>query len=128
MITKKEYNDAVKKTLEYFENAKIVLTDKEKNRIEVADFGLSDLNNVGLQLLTYVNTERVCAKEMVLFPYQTCPQHKHIGSSGREGKEETFRCRKGRVYLYLQGLGKPSGINGKMPKTKVDVFNEIILN
>lgn len=41
----------------------------------------------------YVNTDRVCAKEMVLFPHQACPEHRHIGMDGAPGKEETFRCR-----------------------------------
>ena len=41
----------------------------------------------------YVNTDRVCAKEMVLFPHQACPEHRHIGTDGAPGKEETFRYR-----------------------------------
>ena len=36
-----------------------------------------DLERTGLQLVTYVNTERCCAKEMVLFAGQTCPEHRH---------------------------------------------------
>ena len=43
----------------------------------MADFGLGIVEKVGLQLLTYVNTEKCCAKEMVLRPYQTCPEHTH---------------------------------------------------
>lgn len=35
-----------------------------------------DLERTGLQLVTYVNTERCCAKEMVLFAGQTCPEHR----------------------------------------------------
>ena len=128
MITKTEYEIAVAETLKYFDEAKIKLIEKEKQNIEVADFALSNLKNVGLQILTYINTERVCAKEMVLFPYQTCPQHKHIDSEKAKGKEETFRCRKGKVYLYVSGLGRMENIKAKMPATKVDVFNEIILN
>lgn len=61
---------------------------------------------IGLQLLTYINTERVCAKEMVLLPGQACPEHRHIPTDGREGKEESFRCRFGRVYLYVEGGGR----------------------
>jgi D-lyxose ketol-isomerase len=71
--------------------------------IEVADFGLADLERTGLQLLVYVNTERVCAKELVLFPGQTCPEHRHPPFEGLPGKEETFRCRRGLVYLYVEG-------------------------
>jgi D-lyxose ketol-isomerase len=80
-----------------------VTTPAERDAIEVADFGLGDLERTGLQLLVYVNTERVCAKELVLFPGQTCPEHRHPPHDGSPGKEETFRCRRGLVYLYVEG-------------------------
>jgi D-lyxose ketol-isomerase len=80
-----------------------VLTDAERARIEVADFGLGELERTGLELLTYVNTERCCAKELVLFPHQTCPEHLHPPVAGEPGKEETFRCRWGKVFLYVEG-------------------------
>jgi D-lyxose ketol-isomerase len=83
--------------------AGIVLTDAERADLEVADFGLSRLSEIGLQLVVYVNTERVCAKELVLFPRQTCPEHRHPPVDGSPGKEETFRCRRGVVYLYVEG-------------------------
>jgi D-lyxose ketol-isomerase len=122
------YEGQVEKALAYYEKAGIVLTEEEKGRIEVADFGIGIVDQVGLQLLTYINTERVCAKEMVLLPYQTCPEHKHVPTGGQAGKEETFRCRYGRVYLYVAGEGKAEDIHGKMPKTDVTVFHEVILN
>jgi len=103
MISQKQYKEAKAKTLEYFDKLNISVTESEKERIEIADFGLSNLYNIGLQILTYINTEKVCAKELVLFPYQTCPEHRHIDSAESEGKEETFRCRYGIVYLYLEG-------------------------
>lgn len=81
----------------------IVLTPVERENIEVADFGLSRLDEIGLQIVVYVNTERVCAKELVLFPRQTCPEHRHPPYDGSPGKEETFRCRTGVVYLYVEG-------------------------
>jgi len=118
---------AVKKTLKSLKKAKIILTSAEKSRIEIADFGLNDLNNIGLQIFTYVNTNRVCAKELVLFPYQTCPEHKHIPTKLGPGKEETFRCRKGTVYLYIPGPEKTLK-RGILPNTKVTVFHEIVLN
>jgi D-lyxose ketol-isomerase len=83
--------------------AGIVLSPAERERIEVADFGLGRLEDVGLQLVVYVNTERVCAKELVLFPLQTCPEHRHPAVEGRPGKEETFRCRRGSVQLHIEG-------------------------
>ena len=132
MITKAQYDESVAYTLRAFENAGIRITEEEKAKIEVADFGLGVLENVGLQLLTYVNTEKCCAKEMVLRPYQTCPEHIH--ADGEEngvryaGKEETFRCRRGTVYLYVSGAGKKEDIHGRIPDTPVTVFHEIILH
>jgi D-lyxose ketol-isomerase len=82
-------------------DAGIVLTPAERDAIEVADFGLEDLERYGLQIVVYVNTERVCAKELVLFPGQTCPEHRHPPVDGQPGKEETFRVRRGVVYLHL---------------------------
>ena len=81
--------------------AGIVLTPAEREAIEVADFGLGDLERYGLQIVVYVNTERVCAKELVLFPHQTCPEHRHPPAAGEAGKEETFRVRRGIAHLHL---------------------------
>jgi D-lyxose ketol-isomerase len=81
----------------------IVLTEDERASIEVTDFGLGRLRETGLQLLVYVNTDRHCAKELVLYPGQTCAEHRHPPFEGTPGKEETFRCRTGLVYLYVEG-------------------------
>lgn len=116
------------KLLDYYKKAGIVLTDAEKDKLEIVDFGLDDFENVGLTLCVYVNTERVCAKEMVLLPHQSCPEHKHVAHDGTEGKEETFRCRMGRVYLYVPGEGKKEDISAKLPPTDVTVFHQIVLN
>ena len=87
----------------YLQRAGMVLTPAERAGIEVADFGLGRLDEVGLQIVVYVNTERVCAKELVLFPRQLCPEHRHPSIDGEPGKEETFRCRLGTVHLHVQG-------------------------
>jgi D-lyxose ketol-isomerase len=84
-------------------DAGIVLTAAERDAIEVADFGLGRLEEIGLQIVVYVNTERVCAKELVLLPRQTCPEHRHPPVAGGPGKEETFRCRRGTVHLHVNG-------------------------
>jgi len=83
--------------------AGIVVRDDELERIEVADFGLGRLAEIGLQLLVYVNTDRYCAKELVLSPNQLCPEHRHPPFDGTPGKEETFRCRRGSVELSVDG-------------------------
>ena len=103
MISKEEMFRAQKRALQFLEKAHIVLSDEEKGRIEVAELGLGDLEHTGLEILIYVNTERCCAKELVLFPGQTCPEHRHPAIEGKPGKEETFRCRWGIVYLYVPG-------------------------
>jgi D-lyxose ketol-isomerase len=87
-------------------DAGIVLTPAEREAIEVADFGLGRLEETGLQLVVYVNTERVCAKELVLLPGQTCPEHRHPPVGSAPGKEETFRCRSGTVHLHVDGRGE----------------------
>jgi D-lyxose ketol-isomerase len=87
-------------------DAGIVLTDDERSALEVADFGLGRLDEIGLEVVVYVNTERVCAKELVLFPGQMCPEHRHPPLDGEPGKEETFRCRIGSVLLWVDGHGE----------------------
>jgi D-lyxose ketol-isomerase len=130
MISRAEYEEAVRRTLEYFERAGIVITDEEKGRIEVADFGLGELEKTGLQLLVYVNTERVCAKELVLFPHQTCPEHRHPAVGDEPGKEETFRCRWGKVYLYVPGpaTARPKARPPEGRERWYTVWHEIELN
>lgn len=103
MITREEYERAAEGAREYLRRAGVVLTPEEAENIEVADFGLGDLDHTGLEIVTYVNTERCCAKELVLFPHQTCPEHRHPPVDGEPGKEETFRCRWGEVFLYVPG-------------------------
>jgi D-lyxose ketol-isomerase len=104
MITKAAYEQASAQTIAYLSRAGIVLTPDEASRIEVADAGLNQLDTIGLQLVVYINTERCCAKELVLFPRQTFPEHRHPPIGEDPGKEETFRCRWGVVYLYVEGV------------------------
>ena len=129
MLDKKKREDAVRRTLEYLDKAGILLTEQEKQNIEIADFGLGELEQAGLQIVTYVNTSRCGAKELVLFPHQTCPEHRHPPIGAELGKEETFRCRFGEVYLYVAG---PKTVSPKanVPKNKMHtytIWNEIIL-
>lgn len=119
--------ELIQKALGYYEKASIVLTDEEKKNIEIAEFGLNDLENTGLTLVTYINTDRCCAKEMVLLPGQTCPEHRHPNTNGNPGKEETFRCRWGKVYLYVSGEACENP-GAKPPKGVYTVFHEVVLN
>ncbi|WP_139785556.1 D-lyxose/D-mannose family sugar isomerase [Cytobacillus gottheilii] len=130
MIPREEYDQIKRETLEYFERAKIVLTDEEKEKLEIADFGLNRIRELGLQLIEYINTDRCCAKDLILLPRQTCPEHLHPPVGDSPGKEETFRCRFGTVYLYVSGP-KTEHPKAVLPADKKDTFtvwNEIILN
>jgi D-lyxose ketol-isomerase len=106
VIGERELREAQAYAAERLEAAGIVLAPGERDTIEVADFGLSRLREIGLQLLVYVNTDRYCAKELVLYPGQTCPEHRHPPFDGGPGKEETFRCRAGAVTLWVDGAGE----------------------
>ena len=130
MISKEKKQEVIEKSLEYFKKANIIVTDAEKNNIEVADFGLNEIEITGLEILVYVNTDRVCAKEMIMLPNQTCPEHRHPSVGGEPGKEETFRCRYGKVYLYVEGE-ETKNRRTNPPDAPVDsytVFHEIELN
>jgi D-lyxose ketol-isomerase len=113
-----------------FRKAGIYATSEEKARIETADFGLDDFEGTGLGVLVYVNTERCCAKELAMWPRQTCPEHRHPSVGSDPGKEETFRCRWGTVYLYV--AGKPVTTPACRPpagrESAYTVWHEIALN
>jgi D-lyxose ketol-isomerase len=129
MITQEQVREARARARDYLERAGIVLTPEEAANIEVADMGLDELERTGLQLVVYVNTERVCAKELVLFPRQTCPEHRHPPIDGEPGKEETFRCRWGTVYLYVEGEPTPNPI-AKPPagrESSYSVWHQVVL-
>ncbi len=126
----KQIKEAQRRTAEMFEKVGIKLTEAELENIEIADFGLNDLESQGLEIVTYVNTDRYCAKELVMFPYQACPEHRHPPVGSDPGKMETFRCRSGKVFLYVEGEPTPN-IQAIVPEKSKDyyqVFHEIELN
>src|SRR3970040_790463 len=108
MISKEQFESAQQQAREYLSRAGIAITPEETVNIEVADFGLNELDSTGLEIVVYVNTERVCAKELVLFPRQTCPEHRHPPSVKPPGKEEPCPCRGAVVYLYTEGEPSPN--------------------
>lgn len=130
MMTQKQMDTVRQRVKAYLQNAGIVITPEEQNLIEVADFGLDMLEQIGLELVVYVNTERCCAKELVLFPDQICPEHRHPPFDETPGKEETFRCRWGKVNLYVAGESEPIP-SVKLPAGKEGTFTvwrRIVLN
>jgi len=130
MIKRSEVKQAQQRAAAMLERAGIALTPQERQNIEVAEFGLGELERTGLELVTYINTDRYCAKELVLFPRQTCPEHRHPPVEGESGKMETFRCRSGKVRLYIEGDPTPDP-KALVPEGSEDhytVFREIELN
>ena len=128
-VTRAEFEQYQQIAKDYLERAGIVITGEEAKRLEIADLGLGEYELTGLALLVYVNTDRVCAKELVLMPGQTCPQHFHPPVQGQPGKEETFRCRWGEVYLYVPGEPTPNP-KARPPQHRKDtytVWHEIVL-
>lgn len=130
MIDQSTYKKYKQGCLKLLDMAHIVLTPAEKENIEIADFGLNHLEVIGLELLTYINTERVCAKELVLLPGQTCPEHRHPSQTDHPGKEETFRCRWGEVFLYVPGDAavQPKAILPGEFRIHMHHWHEIILH
>jgi D-lyxose ketol-isomerase len=130
MITKNKRIELIDKSLKLLKKAHIIIKPKEARSIETADFGLGEPERTGLQLVVYLNTERCCAKELIMLPEQTCPQHRHPPVAGEPGKEETFRCRWGKVYLYVEGkpTAKPKCRPPKGGEQHYTVWHQIVLN
>lgn len=131
MMTKAQLEKRRKQAQALFEKAGIVITKKEYETIEAADFGLGAYEQTGLGVLVYVNTDHCCAKELAMLPHQTCPEHRHPPlSRDIPGKEETFRCRWGTVYLYVPGTASPNP-SAKPPagrESTYTVWHEVVLD
>lgn len=130
MIRRSQVSRAQARAIEMLRRAHIVLTPAEAAEIEVAELGLGELEQTGLELVVYINTDRYCAKELVLFPRQTCPEHRHPPAGGQPGKQETFRCRWGKVWLYVPGA-RAATPQARVPagsEKYYTVFHEIELN
>lgn len=131
-MKKAEVLEMRKKATALYEKAHIVMSKDELENIEIADLGLNEFEKTGLAIVTYINTEFYCGKEMAMLPFQTCPEHTHkpMPEIGYMGKQETFRCRYGKVYLYIAGE-KTENPHCKPPKGSEDcytVWHEIVLN
>ena len=124
-------DELARKAREMLEKACIKITDEEYENMDISDLGLGRPYEIGAQIVVYINTERYCAKEIVMFPHQIVPEHYHppIEAKNYPGKTETFRCRWGEVYLYVSGE-PTSAPKAKVPEDKKEFFtvwHEIIL-
>jgi D-lyxose ketol-isomerase len=128
MITIEQKKTAQKRAAAMIRQAGITITEAEAGRIEVADFGLSNLDREGVQVLTLVQTERISIKVLVMFPNQTEPEHWHPPVGDDPGKEETIRVIAGTVYFYVSG--KDTFEQGFILDGKDDCYtmrNEIVM-
>jgi D-lyxose ketol-isomerase len=131
LLTQDQVNQYRVETAKIFKDAGIFVTDRESKKLEIADFGLNNFMDFGLGVLVYLNTNRCCAKEIAMWPRQICPEHIHPSVGSDPGKEETFRCRSGTVYLYVTGE-KSKIINAKFSQSidmsNLTVWHEIVLH
>lgn len=115
MIKRSQVRQAQQQAMAYLTQAGVHLTDAQRDQIEIAELGLGRFEQEGLALVVYVNNDRYCAKELVMFPRQTCPEHRHPPVGADPGKQETFRCRWGKVWLYVEGPPS-SPIHARLPQ------------
>lgn len=128
MITRSEFNKARKRAADMIREAGILITEREMQDIDVADFGLSQLGVEGVQILTYFSTDRISAKVLVLFPNQTEPEHWHPPVGDDPGKEEIVRSISGNLRFYVPGDDNMT--EGFIPAGKDDYYtmrHEVIL-
>ncbi len=107
--------------------AHIAVTPQERAGMEVAEFGLGDVERLGLEIIVYENNDRYCAKELVMFPWQICPEHRHPGrepDACREAGDFPLPLRRG-VSLYPRRTGRqtesescPESTPGILPSGK----------
>lgn len=109
MITESSMRQAKRRAGDMIRKAGIRCSDQELDRMDVADFGLSNLFVEGAEILPLTETEKVACRIIALFPGQTEPEHWHeeskeIGKSGLiPGKEETLRVITGMLRVFVEG-------------------------
>jgi len=128
MITKSEKTAAQQRAAEMMRAAGIHIKNNEIEQIEVVDFGLGQLEKEGVQVFTMVNTDRLAAKVLVLFPNQTEPEHWHPRVGDDPGKQETVRHIWGDLRFYVDGVDNMR--EGFIVANKEDVYtlrHELVL-
>ncbi|NLX12770.1 MAG: D-lyxose/D-mannose family sugar isomerase [Phycisphaerales bacterium] len=129
MITRKEFAEAKNQSVHMVRRAGILLNQHEIDEMDVADFGLNDLMVEGGQMFTLMNTDRVSAKVIALFPGQTLPEHWHTALGEDPGKQETIRVVMGQLYFCQEG---PDTLKkATIPKAKHQCYtarNEMVMS
>ena len=106
MITRQEYEAIRQRAATLLAQSGVHVADDEIEQMKVADFGLSEIEISGAQIVTLVDTDQIAAKLLIMLPEQTEPEHMHPPLGDYPGKEETIRCEWGTCYLY--GPGEPT--------------------
>lgn len=90
------------------EKAGLPLGEGEREKIEVIDFGLGNIQVEGLQLVTMFETDRMAGRILIMTPSQTEPEHWHPPFGDNPGKQEIIRAYWGELRFYLPGEGQIS--------------------
>jgi D-lyxose ketol-isomerase len=106
VISRTQVDLARKRAARILADAGLHVKQHEIDGMEIVDFGLSELEQSGVQIVSLVDTDQLAVKLLVLFPHQTEPEHRHPRLGEYAGKEETIRCEWGELYLY--GPGEPT--------------------
>jgi len=107
MITEEQAVEIRRRARKMFVESGILLRPAELEAIFVEDFGLGEFERIGLSLVQTVDTPAINLRLLALLPEQLCPEHRHCPQGDYAGKEETFRCQWGEVYLYVPGEATP---------------------
>jgi len=131
MLNPEERKIIKEKAIEMFQTAGIPLSKHEKEKeLNIIYFNNDNFYNIGIVMVTIVNTERYCGRYILFSPGQSCGEHWHPDVDGKSGKEETFRVLWGTVYAY--GEGEPTkDIKAQIPAGSKEYFTamyERILN
>lgn len=103
MISRKEYESTRQRAAELIRRSGIALGHGELDRLDVVDFGLGEIEQTGLQVLPVVETDAVSIRLIAMLPGQTCPEQRHPPLGDYPGKEETWRCAWGSLYVHTPG-------------------------
>lgn len=103
MISREEEKQLCAEARLLLKESGLDFSDTELASMVCADFGLSRPRREGLQVLTFIDTEYLGAKAIILLPEQTMLEHWHPQRGEDPGKEETLRCLYGVCRVYVPG-------------------------
>lgn len=117
MVRKEEAARARARAVQMLQAAGIAVRQEEIDAMDTADFGFGRLEEIGAQIIPIVDNKQVAVRLLVLFPWQTEPEHRHPPLGDYPGKIETIRCAWGTLFLYLPGEPTPNPL-GKPPEDR----------